>query len=62
MNEEFLEVLKGSERMYNLYRIGPVQRAEIEDFVNEIVHVINNAYDCDTFSDFLLRENLIFDR
>jgi hypothetical protein len=38
MNEEFIKSLAmQNERIFNLYTIGPVQRAEVEQFVEAIV-------------------------
>ena len=48
MNEEFLAVIKKHERISNLYDIGPVQRAEIEEFIYSICRTLDNGY----YSDF----------
>lgn len=37
MNDNIKELVSRHERIKNLYDIGPVQRAEIEEFVEEIV-------------------------
>jgi hypothetical protein len=37
MNERIRELAKQNERIWNLYTIGPVQRAEVEQFVEAIV-------------------------
>lgn len=37
MNERIKELAQEHERIWNLYSIGPVQQAEVEDFVEAIV-------------------------
>ena len=37
MNERIEKLAKQNERIWNLYTIGPVQRAEVEQFVEAIV-------------------------
>lgn len=37
MNERIKQLAKQNERIWNLYTIGPVQRAEVEQFVEAIV-------------------------
>lgn len=37
MNERIKELVMQNERIWNLYTIGPVQRAEVEQFVESIV-------------------------
>lgn len=37
MNERIKELAEQHERIWNLYTIGPVQRAEVEGFVEAIV-------------------------
>lgn len=37
MNPKIRELIQRHERIQNLYQIGPVQRAEVEAFVEEIV-------------------------
>jgi hypothetical protein len=37
MNKRIRELAKQNERIWNLYTIGPVQRAEVEQFVEAIV-------------------------
>ena len=37
MNERIKELAMQNERIWNLYTIGPVQRAEVEDFAEAIV-------------------------
>jgi hypothetical protein len=37
MNERIRALAKQNERIWNLYTIGPVQRAEVEQFVEAIV-------------------------
>jgi hypothetical protein len=38
MNERIKELASKNERIWNLYTIGPVQRAEVEQFVESIVN------------------------
>lgn len=55
MNEEFLKVINKHERINNLYTIGTVHKAQVEDFINEIVSVINNSFDDDVFQEFIIQ-------
>ena len=43
MNERIKELAMQNERIWNLYTIGPVQRAEVEDFVEAIVRECINC-------------------
>lgn len=58
INEEFLKVINKHERIKNLYDIGPVQKAQIGDFIDDIVRVLDNGY-YDDFHQFLLDNDYI---
>ena len=62
MNIEFLETIRNNEFMDKYYDSNIQNRRDIEEFINEIVHVVNNMYDSEYFSDFLIESGLIWER
>lgn len=51
MNGRIKEMIDHHERINNLYIIGPVQRAEVEDFVEAIIKECVNLFDKDEKSE-----------
>lgn len=55
MNQHILDIVNQNERIRNLYEIGPVQKAEIEQFAEDLLIVarnivLNGLYDEEEFN------------
>lgn len=53
MNQEILDVINKHERIKDFYNVGPVQRAVLQDFIEDIFRVADNGYYAD-FHQFLI--------
>lgn len=59
MNPVIKTLINKHERIKNLYDIGPVQRAEIEQFIEDILHIVSVDYNSEDFNDFLCKKGYI---
>jgi hypothetical protein len=55
MNQQILDIVRQNERIRNLYEIGPVQQAEVEQFAEDLLIiarniVLNGLYDEEEFN------------
>jgi hypothetical protein len=40
MNQKLIEILQTNPRMWDYYRVGPVQKAAVEDLVHDVINSV----------------------